>query len=178
MSSNAKWFVTGHQFAVTDGLAVVPGTLADGEALLFRKLALSPLSDAQRSELLSSQRTHHSCSPLATSSTLQDMKAGIGSLSCRMCGASYQMPIHHLHEPVDVFSEWLDDCEAAHNRSRTQQQPGADSALYEDDNDELPESSGFGSRKPAAKKGNPKNDPRAASIDLGLNDSEDDDDED
>lgn len=23
------------------------------------------------------------------------------------------MPIHHLHEPVDVFSEWLDDCEAA-----------------------------------------------------------------
>ena len=23
------------------------------------------------------------------------------------------MPIHHLHEPIDVFSEWLDDCEAA-----------------------------------------------------------------
>ncbi|KAG7337421.1 transcription elongation factor Elf1 like protein [Nitzschia inconspicua] len=42
-----------------------------------------------------------------------DFRAGIGSLSCRLCGASYQMPIHHLHEPVDVFSEWLDDCEAA-----------------------------------------------------------------
>jgi transcription elongation factor Elf1 len=23
------------------------------------------------------------------------------------------MPIHHLHEPIDVFSEWLDACEAA-----------------------------------------------------------------
>lgn len=42
-----------------------------------------------------------------------DNKKGIGSLSCRLCGASYQMPIHHLHEPIDVFSEWLDDCEAA-----------------------------------------------------------------
>jgi len=44
-----------------------------------------------------------------------DFKAGIGSLSCRLCGAAYQMPIHHLHEPIDVFSEWLDDCEAAAN---------------------------------------------------------------
>jgi transcription elongation factor Elf1 len=42
-----------------------------------------------------------------------DFRQAIGSLSCRLCGASYQMPIHHLHEPVDVFSEWLDDCEAA-----------------------------------------------------------------
>ncbi len=33
-----------------------------------------------------------------------------------MCGASFQMPIHHLHEPIDVFSEWLDECEAAEKR--------------------------------------------------------------
>ena len=42
-----------------------------------------------------------------------DLKNGTGSLACRMCSASYSMPIHHLHEPIDVFSEWLDDCEAA-----------------------------------------------------------------
>jgi len=42
-----------------------------------------------------------------------DVREGVGSLACRLCGASYQMPIHHLHEPIDVFSEWLDDCEAA-----------------------------------------------------------------
>merc|ERR1719223_1340849 len=35
-----------------------------------------------------------------------------------MCDASFQMPIHHLHEPIDVFSEWLDECEAAEKRSR------------------------------------------------------------
>ena len=34
-----------------------------------------------------------------------------------MCDASFQMPIHHLHEPIDVFSEWLDECEAAEKRS-------------------------------------------------------------
>mmetsp|Transcript_2355 Transcript_2355/g.4261 ORF Transcript_2355/g.4261 Transcript_2355/m.4261 type:complete len:127 (+) Transcript_2355:635-1015(+) len=41
-----------------------------------------------------------------------DHRQKIGSLSCRLCGASFAMPINHLHEPVDVFSEWLDDCEA------------------------------------------------------------------
>ena len=52
-----------------------------------------------------------------------DFKAGIGSLTCRLCGAAYQMPIHHLHEPIDVFSEWLDDCEAAQNpRSQSTEQ--------------------------------------------------------
>jgi hypothetical protein len=28
------------------------------------------------------------------------------------------MPIHHLNEPIDVFSEWLDDCEAADRQNR------------------------------------------------------------
>lgn len=48
-----------------------------------------------------------------------DRRKGIGSLACRLCGASYQMPIHHLHEPIDVFSEWLDDCEAAERANQT-----------------------------------------------------------
>lgn len=77
-----------------------------------------------------------------------DFKRGVGSLTCRLCGASYQMPIHHLHEPVDVFSEWLDDCEAA----ARQQQPGGNGGgggavpryQEDDDNDDLPEASGLG----------------------------------
>ena len=42
-----------------------------------------------------------------------DRRNALGKLNCRLCGASYQMGIHNLHEPIDVFSEWLDDCEAA-----------------------------------------------------------------
>jgi transcription elongation factor Elf1 len=44
-------------------------------------------------------------------------REGTGSLKCRICDASFQMPIHHLHEPIDVFSEWLDECEAAEKRN-------------------------------------------------------------
>ncbi|KAL3803436.1 hypothetical protein ACHAWO_003591 [Cyclotella atomus] len=53
-----------------------------------------------------------------------DLKSGTGSLSCRICSASYQMPIHHLHEPIDVFSEWLDDCEAAERGEVAAARPG------------------------------------------------------
>lgn len=77
-----------------------------------------------------------------------DFRQGIGSLSCRLCGASYQMTIHHLHEPVDVFSEWLDDCEAAAMGKPTgpaavaaeqaaHQQPQYDISDEEDDDDDI-----------------------------------------
>ena len=114
-----------------------------------------------------------------------DLKNGTGSLACRMCSASYQMPIHHLHEPIDVFSEWLDDCEAAERgevpaASRDQnggKQKSKDMRKvvhntdqdYDDDDDEddLPEASGLGKKKsPGGKKAAPT---------LGLDDSEDED---
>lgn len=106
-----------------------------------------------------------------------DFRAGLGSLLCRICGASYQMPIHHLHEPIDVFSEWLDDCEAAHagrsNENEEQQQHQYDD---ESEDDELPEASGLQS-KPAAqsKKGATGSAAKPSYSDLGLDDSESDD---
>lgn len=39
-----------------------------------------------------------------------DRKTNIGRLVCRICGASYQSSINYLSEPIDVFSEWIDDC--------------------------------------------------------------------
>jgi transcription elongation factor Elf1 len=113
-----------------------------------------------------------------------DNKAGVGSLTCRLCGAAYQMPIHHLHEPIDVFSEWLDDCEAAANpaagRAGDDGGGGAGGSgegggaggvpryQEDDDNDDIPESSGLGdSRKKSA-----KDDIQTS---LGVDDSEDDD---
>lgn len=99
-----------------------------------------------------------------------DFKAGIGSLACRLCGAAYQMPIHHLHEPIDVFSEWLDDCEAAQNP----QGPtgGGGVPQYDVGDDDIPGSSGLGERrdqKPAASDD-------VAEVGL-VADEEDDDDE-
>jgi transcription elongation factor Elf1 len=78
-----------------------------------------------------------------------DHKKGLGKLDCRVCAAQYQMPIHHLTEPIDVFSEWLDDCEAAQR----------------------------GETPAAAPKHSGKDDDRNESIDLGAEDSSDDEDE-
>mmetsp|Transcript_22921 Transcript_22921/g.49590 ORF Transcript_22921/g.49590 Transcript_22921/m.49590 type:complete len:157 (+) Transcript_22921:155-625(+) len=123
-----------------------------------------------------------------------DLGKGVGSLACRMCSASYQMPIHHLHEPIDVFSEWLDDCEAAErgevaaasgNQNNGGGGMGKDvvhdtSQDYDDDeDDDLPEASGLGQKRPAKKSssgdggGGKKNAPVS---NLGLDDSEDDSD--
>lgn len=106
-----------------------------------------------------------------------DQKKGIGSLACRLCGASFQMPVHHLHEPIDVFSEWLDECEAVKSGgggvgggggggvsggggrgigvaggSRGAGGGGGGMAAYDDDSDddELPESSGITLAAPSA----------------------------
>ncbi len=78
------------------------------------------------------------------------------------------MPIHHLHEPIDVFSEWLDDCEAAErgevaaaapasssNRSRGNMSKVVHdtSQDYSDDDSEgLPEASGFTTAATAGQK--------------------------
>ncbi|GKY91951.1 hypothetical protein MPSEU_000166700 [Mayamaea pseudoterrestris] len=111
-----------------------------------------------------------------------DHKNGTGSLACRLCGASYSMPIHSLHEPIDVFSEWLDDCEAAANPHDAS---AAAPARYEDeedddDDDAILESSGLGG--PSAKASSGGNAAaggaqRESYTDIGLDDSDDDDDE-
>ncbi|KAL7497577.1 hypothetical protein ACHAWT_005781 [Skeletonema menzelii] len=135
-----------------------------------------------------------------------DLKNGTGSLSCRMCSASYSMPIHHLHEPVDVFSEWLDDCEAA-ERGEVAAAPVGGTARgggnttnmrnvvhdtsqdhYDDDDsvesEGLPEASGLGMKRPAEEQSSGKEEggagnkkQKAASMaTLGLDESDDDDD--
>ena len=122
-----------------------------------------------------------------------DNKAGVGSLNCRLCAASYQMPIHHLHEPNDVFSEWLDDCEAAANGGRGGGDAGgaADAAApryndEDDEDDDLPQTvdlSGRNKKRPAQDTGSRKKqktgkDESKTVIDLGLADSDTDSDED
>jgi hypothetical protein len=96
------------------------------------------------------------------------------------------MPIHHLHEPIDVFSEWLDDCEAAERGEVAAASAGAAAAGsgggnmsrvvhdtsqdYDDDDedDDLPPPSGL-TKKAAGAGGEGK-----TGGTLGLDDSDDD----
>ena len=114
-----------------------------------------------------------------------DHRAGVGSLSCRMCGASYQMPIHHLHEAVDVFSEWLDDCEAAERGEGTGGGPsggapgaGGGRGGYNSEDDDIDAPSGLSSKQIKRDDddggGKPSGRGKAGSSSLGLDDSEDD----
>jgi transcription elongation factor Elf1 len=38
-----------------------------------------------------------------------DHKSMTGELSCRVCDAKFQTSISTLTDPIDVFSEWLDE---------------------------------------------------------------------
>mmetsp|Transcript_18697 Transcript_18697/g.33834 ORF Transcript_18697/g.33834 Transcript_18697/m.33834 type:complete len:80 (+) Transcript_18697:1460-1699(+) len=38
-------------------------------------------------------------------------KQGKASLSCRVCAANYETKLTPLTEPIDVYSEWIDECE-------------------------------------------------------------------
>ena len=41
-----------------------------------------------------------------------DRKTSTGALSCKVCGQSYQTGINTLSAPVDVYSDWIDACDA------------------------------------------------------------------
>ena len=107
-----------------------------------------------------------------------NLRDGIGSLECRLCGASYQMPIHHLHEPIDVFSEWLDDCETAQTGRPTEAPPA------EESDEDIPQASGMmkpmksnSSNKAVPLPKKVKKESKPSYTDLGLGDSDDSEDD-
>ena len=44
-----------------------------------------------------------------------DRERNVGYVTCRICGAQFQTNIHYLSEPIDVYTDWIDECEAAQN---------------------------------------------------------------
>ncbi|KAJ1450052.1 transcription elongation factor Elf1 like-domain-containing protein [Pelagophyceae sp. CCMP2097] len=55
-----------------------------------------------------------------------DYEQEVGSLECRVCAATYSASIHYLSEPVDVFSEWIDHCEAEATEAKNEGEYGYD----------------------------------------------------
>ncbi|KAL8229743.1 hypothetical protein R6Q57_014643 [Mikania cordata] len=44
-----------------------------------------------------------------------DMKNLIGEASCRICQENFSTTITALTEPIDIYSEWIDECERVNN---------------------------------------------------------------
>ncbi|KAH0467881.1 hypothetical protein IEQ34_002914 [Dendrobium chrysotoxum] len=47
--------------------------------------------------------------------TYYDMKNLIGEASCRICQENFSTTITALTEPIDIYSEWIDECERVNN---------------------------------------------------------------
>ncbi|KAI3334877.1 transcription elongation factor [Ustulina deusta] len=56
-----------------------------------------------------------------------DKKAGVGQLSCAVCGQQFQCGIHTLMEAIDVYSEWVDAADAVAKEAATERTTGSTS---------------------------------------------------
>lgn len=45
-------------------------------------------------------------------------------MSCAKCGAHYEARITSLSDPIDVYSDWIDACEAANREAEPGAAPG------------------------------------------------------
>lgn len=66
-----------------------------------------------------------------------DKRANIGTLTCKICGQSFQTAINSLSEPIDIYSSWIDACEAVaeEEANRIKDEEADDSEV--DDNGEI-----------------------------------------
>lgn len=62
-----------------------------------------------------------------------DKKTNIGTLTCKICGQSFQTSINSLSEPIDIYSTWIDACEAVAEEESKEE---AGDEYEEDDYDE------------------------------------------
>ena len=40
-----------------------------------------------------------------------DKRKGFATLKCKVCATSYKTKASHLTDPIDVYYDWIDECE-------------------------------------------------------------------
>ncbi|VDM05822.1 unnamed protein product [Schistocephalus solidus] len=40
---------------------------------------------------------------------------GTGYVQCRICLEDYQCPVNYLSQEIDVYNDWIDECEVANS---------------------------------------------------------------
>ncbi|KAJ6012929.1 Zinc finger protein [Penicillium canescens] len=74
-----------------------------------------------------------------------DKKLGLGDLSCKVCGQKFQTGINYLSAPVDVYSDWVDACDAvAKDTANQYEAPSATPGHRGASKEEIPEDIGHG----------------------------------
>mmetsp|Transcript_13499 Transcript_13499/g.23173 ORF Transcript_13499/g.23173 Transcript_13499/m.23173 type:complete len:85 (+) Transcript_13499:47-301(+) len=55
------------------------------------------------------------CNHASSVESKLDLERKVGTVTCRICSENFQMPITYLTEPIDIYTEWLDECEKANS---------------------------------------------------------------
>jgi len=45
-----------------------------------------------------------------------EKKLGLGFLTCKVCGQTFQSTMNHLTQPVDIYYDWVDACEVVNKK--------------------------------------------------------------
>ncbi|KAI5804022.1 transcription elongation factor Elf1 like-domain-containing protein [Peziza echinospora] len=76
-----------------------------------RKKAAKPQGPKKR-EPLSTTFSCLFCNHEKSITCKLDKKSSVGTLHCKVCAQTFQTDINSLSAPVDVYSDWIDACDA------------------------------------------------------------------
>ncbi|CUS11920.1 unnamed protein product [Tuber aestivum] len=80
-----------------------------------RKKSSRKPTGPKKSEPLATSFSCLFCNHEKSVTCMLDKKAGVGSLSCKVCGQRFQANINYLSAAIDVYSEWVDACDEIAN---------------------------------------------------------------
>ncbi|KAI0913388.1 transcription elongation factor [Ustulina deusta] len=101
--------------------------LADTFAMGKRKKSSRKPQGPKKREGLAKEFTCLFCNHEKSVHVKLDKKAGVGQLSCAVCGQQFQCGIHTLMEAIDVYSEWVDAADAVAKEAATERTTGSTS---------------------------------------------------
>ncbi|KAL7850675.1 hypothetical protein SRHO_G00200240 [Serrasalmus rhombeus] len=78
-----------------------------------RKSKRKPPPKKKMTGNLDTQFTCPFCNHEKSCDVKMERSRNTGIISCSVCLEEFQTPITYLSEPVDVYSDWIDACEAA-----------------------------------------------------------------
>merc|ERR1711879_221245 len=55
------------------------------------------------------------CNSEKSCNVILEIDHKVGRIECSLCGEDFKTSINYLTEPLDVYSEWIDACEAAND---------------------------------------------------------------
>lgn len=93
--------------------SILCGKTSPRDTMGRRKSKRKPPPKKKMTGNLDTQFTCPFCNHEKSCDVKMERTRNTGIISCSVCLEEFQTPITYLSEPVDVYSDWIDACEAA-----------------------------------------------------------------